>query len=367
MSRQLPSLRGLAALSALARLGRQEQAAAALGISRSALSHRIAELERELGVALVAKQGRLAVVTEDGQALLSAMGDALERIEAAVAPWQRRRRQIRLSTTSTFASNWLLPRLGDFRACHLDIDLVVTTTQRVVDLEREEVDCAIRHGLGQWDGVRAELLFRETLVPVARPGFWGARAADWPVIRARSRFQDWTRWWRLTGQRGAPRQDGLVVETRAQALEAALAGAGVVLTDRRYLDGPLAEARLAVLGPAVALPEGSYFVRGLRLRNAGPVERMRRWLEAQVAAQGGCAEPVRDGAGFPGSATEGAMPAKSKAQQKAAGAALAAKRGEIGEGELKGAARDMYESMTEAELEEFARTRRAGLPEHVET
>lgn len=61
------------------------------------------------------------------------------------------------------------------------------------------------------------------------------------------------------------------------------------------------------------------------------------------------------------------MPAKSKAQQKAAGAALAAKRGEIGEGELKGAARDMYESMTEAELEEFARTRRAGLPEHVET
>lgn len=57
------------------------------------------------------------------------------------------------------------------------------------------------------------------------------------------------------------------------------------------------------------------------------------------------------------------MPAKSKAQQKAAGAALSAKRGETKVGDLKGASRDMYESMSEKELEEFASTRRKGLPE----
>lgn len=57
------------------------------------------------------------------------------------------------------------------------------------------------------------------------------------------------------------------------------------------------------------------------------------------------------------------MPAKSKAQQKAAGAALAAKRGEAAKSKLKGASREMYESMTEAELEEFAATKRKGLPE----
>jgi hypothetical protein len=59
------------------------------------------------------------------------------------------------------------------------------------------------------------------------------------------------------------------------------------------------------------------------------------------------------------------MPAKSKAQQKAAGAALAAKRGETAKSELKGASREMYESMTEAELEELAATSRRGKPEHV--
>jgi Protein of unknwon function (DUF3008) len=59
------------------------------------------------------------------------------------------------------------------------------------------------------------------------------------------------------------------------------------------------------------------------------------------------------------------MPAKSAAQQKAAGAALAAKRGETKVSELKGASKSMYESMTEKELDEMASTKRKGKPEHV--
>jgi hypothetical protein len=58
------------------------------------------------------------------------------------------------------------------------------------------------------------------------------------------------------------------------------------------------------------------------------------------------------------------MPAKSKAQQKAAGMALSAKRGETDKSDLKGAAKDMYDSMTEAELENFAKSERKGKPEH---
>lgn len=60
------------------------------------------------------------------------------------------------------------------------------------------------------------------------------------------------------------------------------------------------------------------------------------------------------------------MPAKSQAQQKAAGAALAVKRGEMKKSELFGASKEMYESMSEKELEEFAGTRRKGLPQHIE-
>jgi hypothetical protein len=60
------------------------------------------------------------------------------------------------------------------------------------------------------------------------------------------------------------------------------------------------------------------------------------------------------------------MPAKSKAQQKAAGAALSAKRGDSDKSDLKGASKGMYESMSEEELEEFAETDRKGLPEHAD-
>lgn len=59
------------------------------------------------------------------------------------------------------------------------------------------------------------------------------------------------------------------------------------------------------------------------------------------------------------------MPAKSKAQQKAAGAALSAKRGETPVSELQGASGEMYESMSERELEDFAATKLKGKPEHV--
>ena len=60
------------------------------------------------------------------------------------------------------------------------------------------------------------------------------------------------------------------------------------------------------------------------------------------------------------------MPAQSKAQQRAAGAALSAKRGETKVGDLKGASKDMYDSMTEEELEDFASTDHDGLPDKVE-
>ncbi|SDO71418.1 Protein of unknwon function [Lutimaribacter pacificus] len=59
------------------------------------------------------------------------------------------------------------------------------------------------------------------------------------------------------------------------------------------------------------------------------------------------------------------MPAKSKAQQKAAGAALSAKRGDTKVSELQGASKDMYDSMSERELEEMASTSRSGKPQHV--
>src|SRR4029077_20855299 len=80
-------------------------------------------------------------------------------------------------------------------------------------------------------------------------------------------------------------------------------------------------------------------------------------------ARGGTLRPL-ERCRFP-SRKEETMPARSASQQKAAGAALAAKRGETPVSKLKGASKGMYESMSEKQLDEFASTKRKGKPEHV--
>ena len=280
-----PSARALSALSLFATLGTLREAAEQLGVTRSALSHRIAELEKRLGVALVRKSGRRIALTEDGERLIGSMGDALERIEAAVQPFRRDRGQIRLSTVSTFASHWLIPRIAQFQAQHPKVEVAILTTTRAVDLEDEDVDCAIRHGRGGWKGVDATLLFRETLMPIAspavaarfktgtKPGWYGA-----PLIRARSRFMDWANWQKQDRATAGRRIKWLTVETRAQALDAAIAGAGVALMDMAYIGAAVAEGRLVTLAERpLRLPTGYYFVDRPEARNLHLLTLLRDW------------------------------------------------------------------------------------------
>lgn len=269
-----PSARALVALSLLT-LGSLTEAADQLGVTRSALSHRIAELEKSLGTALTRKAGRRLVLTEDGERLLAGMGDALERIDAAVQPFRRERGQIRLSTVSTFASLWLIPRLAEFQARNPSIEVAISTTTRPVDLDQEDVDCAIRHGRGSWKGLTSTLMFAETLMPVAVPAIadrartrLGKSWRGIPLIRARSRFMDWTRWQKSDRASARAGAKWLTVETRAQALDAALAGAGIALIDMAYVGPHLAAGRLMALAEhPLQLATGYYFVHGPKPRN----------------------------------------------------------------------------------------------------
>ena len=279
-----PSARALSALSLFATLGTLTEAAEQLGVTRSALSHRIAELEKRLGVALVRKSGRRIVLTEDGERLIGSMGDALDRIEAAVQPFRRDRGQIRLSTVSTLASHWLIPRIATFQARHPRIEVAILTTTRTVDLAEEELDCAIRHGRGGWKGIAATLLFRETLMPIAAPAvagrFRAGKKPDWhaaPLIRARSRFMDWAAWQK---QDPMPKRriKWLTVETRAQALDAAIAGAGVALMDMAYIGPAVTEGRLQTLAERpLRLPTGYYFVHRPEAKNLHLLTLLRDW------------------------------------------------------------------------------------------
>jgi DNA-binding transcriptional LysR family regulator len=129
------------------------------------------------------------------------------------------------------------------------------------------------------------LLFRETLVPIAapavaarcktgtKPGWQGA-----PLIRARSRFMDWANWQKQDPMLAGRRIKWLTVETRAQALDAALAGAGVALMDMAYIGTAVAEGRLQALAERpLRLPTGYYFVHRAEARNLHLLTLLRDW------------------------------------------------------------------------------------------
>lgn len=284
MSRSEMSLRGLIALRALQAHGTHEAAARSLGLTRSALSHRIAEIERSLGATLVVKKGRASALTEDGLALIAATHSALAALDAAIDPFLRRRHELRLTTVNTFAANWLMPRLAAFQRQHPNIDLTVATSQDVVDLDNADFDCAIRYGLGSWPGVDAKLIFRETLTPANSADCVAVPEAYWSIIRARTRPGDWRTWWGATNQIAPLPSRGLVVQNRAQALDAALAGAGVALTDYRYLEPHIAAGRLRAVGPTIHLDEGYFLVRRARSRRSIQIDALEQWLIQSAVA-----------------------------------------------------------------------------------
>ncbi|WP_420131010.1 LysR substrate-binding domain-containing protein [Rhodopseudomonas sp.] len=284
----LPSLGALQALVRLSQDGSLAAAAQRLGVTRSALSHRIADLEAQLGATLVQRAGRRIALTEEGARLVAAVGDAVERIEAAMQPLRRRRAQVRVSTVATFASDWLIPRLASFHDKHPDIEIAVASTMRVVDLTTEDVDLAIRHGRGEWPDVTSTLLFHETLLPVATPDYlsgvparrlWAAAT----LIHARSRAHDWTLWWKHLA-RARPDGRELIVDNRSQAMAAALGGSGIALVDAAYAEPLIDAGRLRPLADApLRLNDGYYALHRASPRNARAVLTFRDWLVAQSA------------------------------------------------------------------------------------
>ncbi|HKW54013.1 MAG TPA: LysR family transcriptional regulator [Stellaceae bacterium] len=283
----LPSLKALRAFSAVAAEGSFERAAERLGVSRSAVSHLISDLEHQLGVSVLERSRRGVRLTHDGTALLLSMGDAIQRIEAAIESFRRDRNQIRLSTVATFASCWLLPRLPDLQTQHPHLRLSLSTTVRAVDFSTEDFDCGIRHGIGPWPDLECTLLFTEALVLVGLPELIGKIAdrdlgpaiRSIPIIQARSRPHDLRRWWQGAGLHGCLPRSSLVVENREQALAGAVAGAGLTLIDPKYVEPPSPMSILAKLpGKVIPLHEGYFFVVPSRNRGRKNVNLLGSWL-----------------------------------------------------------------------------------------
>jgi LysR family transcriptional regulator, glycine cleavage system transcriptional activator len=280
----IPSLRALRAFAEVARAGSLAEAARGLHVSPSAVSHLLRDLEAALGFALFAGRGPGAPLSEQGARLARRLGGAFEAIDLAVDEARHRSGDVRVSALTSFSTLWLVPRLPRLQARHPDMRLLLATGMRPVDLAAEPFECAIRWGRGNWPGLTATLLFRERPVVVVNPRLLAEHGgvAALPRLAARTREADWGMVGSALGL--ADTAPVLTFETRALAVQAAIAGIGATVVDRHLVADLLAGGMLAEVAPEppVDRPEGHYFValpQALRDRH---VRAFRDWLVAEA-------------------------------------------------------------------------------------
>ena len=144
------------------------KAAEELFITQSAVSRQIKALEDNLGLKLFERRPRSLTLTENGQALYRIATEVLDRLQSATDQLraETRARQLSITTTTGFASLWLIPRLRRFTALHPDIDVRISATTDALNLERSLIDLAIRYCKPESVPEGAVRLFGEEMIPV---------------------------------------------------------------------------------------------------------------------------------------------------------------------------------------------------------
>lgn len=285
-----PSLKSLRVLLEVQRTRSYAAAAERLGVTPSAVSHLIAALDAELGGSLF-EDRRRARLSPRGLRLVESLEPAFQAIEHAVGAFRGRRAAIRVSTLSSFAVLWLIPRLGRLRERLPEVDILVSTDTRPVDLAAEPFDCAIRWAVRapSAPGLACLTLFNERLVVVASPRLLQGRAAvalaALPRLQARSREGDWALFLTATEAAATPPGGVTVFETRSQMIEAAVAGLGAAVIDRHLAEQSLAAGHLVELGDrALEQPVAYHFLCRRAALDERPIRVFRDWLAAETGA-----------------------------------------------------------------------------------
>jgi LysR family glycine cleavage system transcriptional activator len=303
----MPPFLGVRVFEAAARLKSFARAADELGITAGAVSQHIRALEEFAGQPLFRRLGRGVELTEAGQAAFAhasaAMAEMLQTGRAMRASWRGRR--ISLSTPPSFASKWLIPRLGKFQESYPEIEVRLSADMSLVDFSGSDIDFAIRYGAGGYDGLYCERLMTESVIVVASPNLLGSyaplkSAADLlslPLIHDDSAERDpacptWSMWFAARGLKHEDAERGLRFNQSSLALEAAAAGKGLVLAKRQLALRDLAdEALIAPLDETHAPVSFAYWLvwpRGRRFETAQ--KRFLEWLREQAMED----DPVAD-------------------------------------------------------------------------
>lgn len=289
-------LNALRAFEAAARHLSIKEAAAEIGVTPSAVSHQLRILEDALGVELMRRTGPRLELTEAGRALSPDLTAGFSRIISAVGALTTERRvgPLRLSILPTFAVHWLSPRLAAYPFARNGFELLITTSQTVVDLNAGVADAAVRHGAGSWPGVVSDLLFEETVGLLGRPQLRGGGDDALREVIAQSNLflsqhrRDHFDRWNATLPGGPVSPAAItMVDSVGLGLQAAIDGAGVTLAGAEIVECDLASGRLALLfDHRITAGAGYYLVYPDALARDRRVRNLRTWLLAQVERTG---------------------------------------------------------------------------------
>ncbi|MEM9063117.1 MAG: LysR substrate-binding domain-containing protein [Pseudomonadota bacterium] len=289
---KLPPFRALMAFWAAATSDRLSEAAERLGVTESAVSHQLKSLETALNAKLFDRASGRMALTPVGQRYLSRIEPALREIQAAteaILPASGRQ-VVRLTLPPSLAATWLLPMLGQFESAQPDIDVQLVLTTRLVDLERDHVDLAVRYGRGSWPGMTADFLFADRATPVAAPGYLpdGADLTSIPrgkrLILNRSIPAEWEEWARARGLTPPDLSDALEIDSIEQSLQIAESGNGLAMGRAPYIADRLAAGTLvAPFGEAGPTGAAYYLCHPEAVPLTVSARRFQRWLRDRVS------------------------------------------------------------------------------------
>ena len=285
--RELPPMSSLRAFAAYAETGSLQRAGDALSVSHAAISQQIRNLEAHMGVQLLDRAGRQARLTEEGRSLANALAVGFETIarEVAKLTGAEDARALTVSTTPSFAANWLVPRLAGFRQKHPAIDVVIDANPSVVPLENAGADVAIRFGSGMWEGVDVSLLAKTRRVAVAAPSFLSedrptspADLARFPILQEVGTSES-SLWLAKHGVSEAG-QGGRIMLPGNLTLDAARMGQGITVTAEIWVKPDLESGRLVKLFEDE--DDFGYFIVTRKGVHRAALKAFLNWLKTQV-------------------------------------------------------------------------------------
>jgi LysR family transcriptional regulator, glycine cleavage system transcriptional activator len=290
-----PSLTALRAFETAARTLSFTAAADELNQTQGAVSHQVSVLEARFGLKLFEREARGLRLTEAGQKYLPLVRDALDRLRTAedlIRP--TRPSVLTVSVSPNFASKWLVPRLGGFSVTHPSLDLRISASLQHVDLSREDIDLAVRHGNGDWPELHVTRLCVEELFPACSPALLRggppirtpADLAGHVLIHDRSR-KHWRDWLAAFGIECQDIERGPVFDQTALAIDAAVSGQGIALARTALASLDLIAGRLVrPLDEAMPAEFSYWIVCRKSVADTPKISQFRSWLIEQVQDDG---------------------------------------------------------------------------------